>query len=476
MWVGKDHQCQSFCSKGVGERVRSWGRERGRGGDPDPHPAGLHCLLFQEVLQWVLVLTYYFNLMDVWNAIAPQHLTQKCKATISALFAEGGWDYFEFWSHDNQKRFEMESGTEKETKTEHVWVFAGVLSRSWAEERRGANVREPMLETPASLVFLQSKSIKLCWASWHPFQVMGHETSLTVFAAGAISVFQKSCKPASWTWMSFTKMAVLFTSPPCVGVSHQVTQAVLQFSIFCLNLITNIAKGKHISFYSASRGKARSRKGTEMKDITTCGTHPPADEQTIPRIARKYFQHCSRAGQASLLPHTLWSYNCGCDGHPKETPNAAGRRFQTFHGVILPEWLHCVHWGSARQGAAGLPWQLSSCVHAEIELSLHRGLAHCSTLTCKGADFKAQSLVTMSSLLTPWGLQLSHSATCISLPLLVWGKGEGTRNWYHHLNHCPQRAALVCECLCPLWGVGIRLRSGKLSGIICLRKVHLREI
>lgn len=137
--------------------------------------------------------------------------------------------------------------------------------------------------------------------------------------------------------MSFTK-AVLYTSPPCVGVSHQVTQAVLQFSVFCL--IINIAKGKHISFYSASRGKARSRKGTEMKDITTGGTHLPADEQTIPRIAKKYFQHCSRAGQArpgqaSLFPHRVCSYNCSCHGHPKETLNPAGRRFQTFHVVNL---------------------------------------------------------------------------------------------------------------------------------------------
>lgn len=133
--------------------------------------------------------------------------------------------------------------------------------------------------------------------------------------------------------MSFTK-AVLFTSHSCVGVSHQVTQAVLQFSVYYLNLIINIAKSKHIFFYSASTGKTRSRRGTEMKDITTGGTHPPADEQTIPRIMRKYFQHWQvKPGQASLFPDMVCSYNCGC---PKETPNPAGRRFQTFHGVILP--------------------------------------------------------------------------------------------------------------------------------------------
>lgn len=244
MWVGKGHQCQSFCCKGTGregERVRGWRRERGRGGDPDPHLAELYCLLFQEILQCLLVLTYYFNFMDVWNAIGPQHLTQKFKATVSALFAEGVWDYFEFWSHDNQKRFEMESGGERETKTEHVWVCAGVLSRSWAEQRRGANVWELMLETPVSCVFLQGNSIKFCWPTWLSFKVMDHEILLTVFAAGVILVFQKSCKPASWTWMSFTK-AVLFTSSPYMGVSHQVTRAVLQFSVFCLNLIINIAK------------------------------------------------------------------------------------------------------------------------------------------------------------------------------------------------------------------------------------------
>lgn len=56
----------------------------------------------------------------------------------------------------------MESGVEKETKTEYVWVCAGVLSRLWAEERRGANVWELMSETPVSHVFLQSNSIKFC--------------------------------------------------------------------------------------------------------------------------------------------------------------------------------------------------------------------------------------------------------------------------------------------------------------------------
>lgn len=101
--------------------------------------------------------------------------------------------------------------------------------------------------------------------------------------------------------------------PPCMGVSHQVTQAVLQFSVFCLNLRINIAKGKHISFYSASRGKARSRKGTEMKDVTTGGTRPPADEQTIPRIARKYFQPCGRAGQGRAgFPVPIHSVQLHC--------------------------------------------------------------------------------------------------------------------------------------------------------------------
>lgn len=97
------------------------------------------------------------------------------------------------------KRFEVESSAEKETKTEYVWVCAGVLSRSWAEERRGANVWELMSEMPVSLVFLQSNSIKFCWATWLPCEGMGHETLLTVFVSGVISVFLRSYKPASWT-------------------------------------------------------------------------------------------------------------------------------------------------------------------------------------------------------------------------------------------------------------------------------------
>lgn len=218
---------------------------------------------------------------------------------------------------------------------------------------------------------------------------MGHETLLTVFAAGVISVCQRSCKSASRTWMSFTK-AVLFTSPPCMGVSHQVTQAVLQFSVFCLNLRINIAKGKHISFYSASRGKARSRKGTEMKEVTTGGTHSPADEQTILRIVRKYFQHCGRAGQASLFPYTVCSYTV-CHGHPKETSNPAAEGSKLSMVSSSPD---CLHWavpGRELKGSCGI--RPAVCV---LELScLHRGLTHCSTLTCKGADFKAQLVVAM---------------------------------------------------------------------------------
>jgi len=72
-------------------------------------------------------------------------LTQKCKTTSSASVREGGWDCFELGSHDNQKRFGKENGAEKERETVHVWVCAGVLSRSRTEEGRGANIRELML-------------------------------------------------------------------------------------------------------------------------------------------------------------------------------------------------------------------------------------------------------------------------------------------------------------------------------------------
>lgn len=213
-----------------------------------------------------------------------------------------------------------------------------------------------MLQMPVSLMFIQSNSIDFCWATCLPARVMGHETLLPVFAARAISIFQKSCKPASWTWMSFTK-AVSFTSPSRVGVSHQVTQAVLQFSVLCLNSIINTAKGEHISFYSASKGKARSRKGTEMKDITLGGPHPPGDEQTIPRIDGKYFQHCGRAGQASLFPHMAVT-------GVLETSNPAGRSFQTFHGVNLPRMTPSYALGQRQAGSCRVPvaaLQLHSC-------------------------------------------------------------------------------------------------------------------
>lgn len=128
MWVGKGRQWQSFCSKGAGkegEKVRVWGRERGR--DPDPHPAGLHCLLFQEILQCVLALTYHFNFMDVWNAVGPQHLTRKYKASISALFAEGGWNYSEFWSHEIKKGLKwrmVQKRRQKQRMCECVQVYS----------------------------------------------------------------------------------------------------------------------------------------------------------------------------------------------------------------------------------------------------------------------------------------------------------------------------------------------------------------
>lgn len=163
--------------------------------------------------------------------------------------------------------------------------------------------------------------------------------------------------------MSFTK-AIPFTSPSCAGVSHQVTQAVLQISILHLNLIINTAKGKHVSFHSASRGKARSRKGTEMKDITIGGTHPPGDEQTIRRIDRKYFQYSGRAGQASPFPHMACSYNYGCHGRPEETSNPAGRRFQTFHGVSLPRMTPLYIAGLRQAGSRRVPvaaLQLHAC-------------------------------------------------------------------------------------------------------------------
>ena len=149
-----------------------------------------------------------------------------------------------------------------------------------------------------------------------------------------------------------------------------------------LNLIINVAKGNHVSFHSASRGKARSRKGTEVKDITIGGMHPPGDKRTIPRIDGKYFQHCGRAGQASLFPHTAHSYNDGWHGHPEERSDPAGRRFQTFRGVSLPGAAPL--YGGELQGSRGSPpaarppalsrastrrWRCPPCHPARLQVS-----------------------------------------------------------------------------------------------------------
>lgn len=268
--------------------------------------------------------------------------------------------------------------------------------------------------------------------------------------------------------------------PPCMGVSHQVTQAVLQFRVFCLNLRINIAKGKHISFYSASRGKARSRKGTEMKDITTGGTRPPADEQTIPRIARKYFQPCGRAGQGGLpCSHTQCAVTLSVMGILKKHQIQLAEGSKLSMVSSSPDCLHCVYWGSSRQGAAGFLWQLSSCVHSGTELS-PSGTDSLQHTDLQGSGFQGPVVVAMSSLLTPCQQKPLCAGNCslvtvqpASLVLHSIGEtGERMRHWCHHLSHCPQRAALLRGCRCPLWGVGITLRLGRLSGIICLQNVH----
>lgn len=132
----------------------------------------------------------------------------------------------------------------------------------------------------------------------------------------------------------------------------------------------------------------------EVKDVTACGTHPPADGQTIPRIDGKYFQHCGRAG----FPHMVCSYNCGCHGHPEETSNPAGRRFKTFHGVNLPRMTPLYLLGQHQAESCRVPM---TALQLSTELSIHRTLAHCSTPPCEVADFKAQLAVAMFSLCTP---------------------------------------------------------------------------
>lgn len=220
--------------------------------------------------------------------------------------------------------------------------------------------------------------------------------------------------------------------PPCMGVSHQVTQAVLQFSVFCLNLRINIAKGKHISFYSASRGKARSRKGTEMKDVTTGGTRPPADEQTIPRIARKYFQPCGRAGQGGLpCSHTQCAVTLSVMGILKKHQIQLAEGSKLSMVSSSPDCLHCVYWGSSRQGAAGFLWQLSSCVHSGTELS-PSGTDSLQHTDLQGSRFQGPvgggNVLPSHSLPAEapvcWELQLSHCATCIPRPPQDRGDGR----------------------------------------------------
>lgn len=142
---------------------------------------------------------------------------------------------------------------------------------------------------------------------------------------------------------------------------------------------------------------------------------------------RKYLQHCGRAGQARLP-----CSNTQCANTTVAVMGVLKKhQIQLAEGSKLsmvsssPECLHCVYWGSARQGTAGLLWQLSSCMHAGIELSLHRGLTLCSTLTwwqCPPFSLPASRspCVLGSAAQSLWPLP------CIPRPLQ--DRGEGRRH------------------------------------------------
>lgn len=158
------------------------------------------------------------------------------------------------------------------------------------------------------------------------------------------------------------KSCPLYLSLPCGRIAPGYSGS----SMFSFEL-DNQHRKRWCLFHCASRGKARSRKGTDMKDMTIGGMHPPGDEQTIPRIDGKFLQHCGAAGQGSLPcshAHMAHSYNYGCHRHPEETSNPAGRRFQTFRGVNLPRMTPLYVLGRRQVGSRRVPvaaLQLHAC-------------------------------------------------------------------------------------------------------------------
>lgn len=115
------------------------------------------------------------------------------------------------------------------------------------------------------------------------------------------------------------------------------------------------------------------------------------------------------------------SYNYGCQGHPEETSNPLGRKFQTFHGSNLLRMTPLYVLGRHQAGSRGVP--------ARIEVSIQQALAHCSLPPRKVADFKPLWVVAMFSVLSPcWQKPLGardHSLVTLQPAslFLLWGKG-----------------------------------------------------
>lgn len=180
---------------------------------------------------------------------------------------------------------------------------------------------------PVTLVFIQSNSFNFCRATWLPRRVKENETLLPVLLHEPFQFFRRVANLQTEPECHSQKLSPL-PLPPASGYSG---------SVLRLNSVITTAKGKHVSFHSAGRGKVRSREGSEMKGITTGGTHPPGDEQTIPRTDGKYFQHCGRAGQASLFPHVVCSYNMVITGILKKHKIQLGEGFKLSMASASPE-------------------------------------------------------------------------------------------------------------------------------------------
>lgn len=178
----------------------------------------------------------------------------------------------------------------------------------------------------------------------------------------------------------------------------------LHFSLLHLNL-----KAKR-SPCPLLTGKARRRKGTEVKGVSTGGTHPAGDEQTVPRRDGKQGRS-GTAGRAGLggtgpgrgglpAPTRGVQLQPWLSRHPEETSNPAGSRFETYHCVGLPRTPLYVR-GGAGPGAAGFGRQPSSSTPAVAQPGTCRAPAPCRTPPGRVAGFKAQPVVAMSSLPAP---------------------------------------------------------------------------